>query len=185
MKGIAASLRGALRLAARDPRGLEYLDLSVAGFWRSFLAAAVALPLFLMERRAAQGVVAALDPGRETPPLAAELTVYALGWPLAALVLLGLCWLLGKTDRFAVLVIALNWLSVLTMGIVCAGQIVVLAAPHVFGLFMAAVYIAVLVIEFRVVRIALAAAAPQAIGVVAATTLFGVLFPGVVLRLFG
>ena len=185
VKGIAASLRGALRLAARDPRGLEYLDLSIAGFWRSFLAAAVALPLFLVERRAAQGVVAALDPGRETPPLAAELTVYALGWPLAALVLLGLCWLLGKTDRFAVLVIALNWLSVLTMGIVCAGQIVVLAAPHVLGLFMAAVYIAVLVIEFRVVRIALVAAAPQAIGVVAATTLFGVLFPGVVLRLFG
>ena len=185
MREIRASLHGALRLAARDPRGLDRFNLTVAGFWRSFLAAVVALPLFFVERAVADGILAALDPENDASPFALDLLVFLFTLPLAALVLLGAAWILGRTDRFAVAVIALNWLSVLTLGAVCAAELLVLMAPRTLGLFMLAVYAAILVVEYRVVRIALAVEALPAIGVVAVTTLVGNLFPLSASRLFG
>ncbi len=185
MKETVASLYGVVRLAARDPDGLNHLDLTVEGFWRSFFAALVALPLFLVEREIARGIVAALDPGKGIAPLGADLAVYLLDWPLSALVLLGVTWILGRTDRFALLVIAMNWLAVVSLGILCVTELVVLAAPAIFTPFMMVVHLAILVIEFRVARIALGAGIVPAVGVVIVANLFENLFPVMAFRLLG
>lgn len=42
---IAASLLGALRLLRRDPRGLANFNMTDEGFWRSFFAIVLVLPL--------------------------------------------------------------------------------------------------------------------------------------------
>ena len=177
-------LRGAIRLAAADPKGLDCFDLTVAGFWRSFLAVAVTLPIFALERIAARALVAELDPERRPLSPFEDFAIYIAGWPLAALVLLGACVLLRKTDRFAAGVIALNWLTVLTETALCIGEVAALAAPAAFTLIMVSILMAILVVEYRVLRIALALNMAPAIGVVAAVTLMDNLLSALALRAF-
>ena len=55
---INSSIYGAWRLARRDPGGMNYMNLSVDGFWRSFIAIGLSAPayiLILLVQRAAAG----------------------------------------------------------------------------------------------------------------------------------
>lgn len=45
---IATALYGAYRLARLDPQGMQYFDLSIGGFWRSFFAAVLMAPFFAL-----------------------------------------------------------------------------------------------------------------------------------------
>tara|TARA_B000000441_G_C21433914_1_gene172702 strand:+ start:282 stop:512 length:231 start_codon:yes stop_codon:yes gene_type:complete len=45
---ISVGLSGAIRLIKLDSQGLDYFGDTTADFWRSFLAAAVVAPLFLL-----------------------------------------------------------------------------------------------------------------------------------------
>ena len=45
---VQLAVGGALRLARGDPRGLGFFDTSIDGFWRSFRAAAICYPFFLI-----------------------------------------------------------------------------------------------------------------------------------------
>ena len=42
------ALAGSLRLARGEPTGLSYFDRSLDGFWRSFRAAVICYPLYLL-----------------------------------------------------------------------------------------------------------------------------------------
>lgn len=175
---IMDSLHGVWRLSVRDPAGMGWLNLTVSGFWRSFLAAPIALPIFIGERRVAALLGTLLYPEREIVlSLPLELTIYALTWPAMTALLLGAAWLAGRTDRFAALVIALNWL---TPGVLAALLVVgwtVTLAPQVLGFLLLGMHGFILLIKYRVVRIALEAKPAAAIGVVALSALFGYLFP--------
>src|SRR5262245_21915267 len=82
---IAYALRGLWRLVHLDPRGLEYFDRSIGGFWRSFRVAFLVLPAYVL-----------LIPARMTmdPPtgswqriFAVEILIYLISWlvfPVAA-----------------------------------------------------------------------------------------------------
>lgn len=179
-----AGVHGAVRLAARDPKGIDRFNLTVAGFWRSFLAAAILLPVFAIERIAMRSIIAELDPDRRPLTPLEDLAIYLVGWPLGALALLGACALLRRTDRFAVVVIALNWLTVLTQTAVCIAELVAAIVPSAFSLIVISVMMAILVFKFRVVRIALGLNIAPAIGVVAAVTLVDNLASALALRLF-
>ena len=41
---VIRSIYGAWRLALLDPSGLNWFDVSIEGFWRSFFAAAIVAP---------------------------------------------------------------------------------------------------------------------------------------------
>ena len=45
---VQLAVGGALRLARGDRRGLGFFDTSIDGFWRSFRAAAICYPLYLL-----------------------------------------------------------------------------------------------------------------------------------------
>src|SRR3954447_13476183 len=45
---VQLAVGGALRLACGDRRGLGFFDTSIDGFWRSFRAAAICYPLYLV-----------------------------------------------------------------------------------------------------------------------------------------
>lgn len=184
VRALIAAFRGVLKLAARNPDGLEHFDVSADGFWRSFFAAPVALPFFLVERHASATILAALDPDREPRPIDFELTVYFLSWPAVALAFLGLGLLLQRIHRFPAMVIAFNWLTVATTIVVCMAEIVVYIAPRVLSPFMLAVYAMVAIVEFRVVRVVMILDTLQSIGVVALTTLVSMLISPVVLQLW-
>jgi hypothetical protein len=47
IREVKRSIWGAARFASFDPRGLHYFNLTIEGFWRSFLAAVASLPFFI------------------------------------------------------------------------------------------------------------------------------------------
>ena len=70
---IGRSLYGAWRLLLLDPTGVQWFELSIAGFWRSFFAAALIAPVYvIMVVIGAGNVPAGAGPGaivssRESP----------------------------------------------------------------------------------------------------------------------
>ena len=105
------ALYGAYRLARLDPSGMTYFNLSEEGFWNSFKAAAIILPLFtlLMLVRYA---VDELD----TPLwrfLSVEFIAYVTGWVAFPVLMIGICRQFERLHRYAGFIIAYNWASVL------------------------------------------------------------------------
>jgi len=107
---VAAALYGAWRLLRFDPQGFVWFDLTIDGFWRSFFAAVLVAPAYL--------ILVALDlTGREGPIDGVWATfVLTLGYgaewiafPIAAIFITRL---LGLTEGYVPLIVAGNWIGV-------------------------------------------------------------------------
>ena len=106
---ISRSVYGAWRLALLDTGGMTYFDLSIGGFWRSFGAAFVTLPLYIY-------FVAVTFEGTEATMTAFVLVkalAYAVGWIAFPVVMIGLAPLLGLSARYIDFIVVTNWGSVL------------------------------------------------------------------------
>lgn len=150
---VWSALYGAYRLAFFDPSGMGYFNLTIEGFWRSFFAAVLVAPgyVLLMALRAPPGEN--LDPGAL---VLVETIAYAIAWcafPVAAILLTRL---LGLGRNYVALVIAINWTAVLqTAGfvlVVLLGTI----APGAFGGWLVLLATgAILAYQWFVIRTAL------------------------------
>lgn len=159
---ILSSVYGAWLLVRRREDGMRWLNLTVEGFWRSFFAAVLILPLYVPFSLIEAGM-------REVPAgpyLARELVGYVLVWVCWPLALLALCWLLARTRRFAAMVIASNWVSVPEFAILAGAHLLALALPPFALIAVVAAIAFVLAIEYFVARTALAVGPAPAIGVV-------------------
>lgn len=171
---IAYALRqlaGAWDVMNGRPAGLEKLDLTLEGFWRSFAALLVFLPIdaiLLAGDRADR-----MAEGMAVPPLTpADYLLHLFAGLLALAAFLGvavlLAHLLDQTRRLIALIVALNWSSPIIGGI---GSIPILLflvglLPHaVFDWAIIIVGIVVLACLYLVVRTALAVRPPFAIAV--------------------
>jgi hypothetical protein len=162
---IERALQGAWLLARGETRGMGLFDLSVEGFWKSFAAALLAAPayvLVLLEQYAVLG-----GPEHLAGTVVAEILAYACGWltfPVAAIVLTRL---LGLGGRYVPLIVASNWGAMLQIGLYTVVVIVTLVMPRevrTFGLFAATA--AVLVYQWFVIRTALETSGGIAFGFV-------------------
>ena len=107
---VMRSLYGAYRLALFDPTGHAFVDKTIPGFWRSFQAALLVAPLFLLliiARYSADQIEAPL--GRYIP---IELSAYTLSWLVFPFVMEWLSRTLGCRDRFVGFIVAYNWAMV-------------------------------------------------------------------------
>jgi len=165
---VQLAVGGALRLARGDPRGLGFFDTSIDGFWRSFRAAVICYPFFLIllgfrvstARWQAAGLM---------PIVIVETIGYVISWVAFPLLMLPLSRWLGREERFLPFMVAYNWSQVPQTAL-----FVILAAgaaggllPHAvaqLGDFAAAV--AVLLYEWYIARVALAVSSSQAVPVV-------------------
>ncbi|MEO5337811.1 MAG: hypothetical protein H7841_13100 [Magnetospirillum sp. WYHS-4] len=114
---VVRSLYGAWRLAQMDASGMAWFDTSLGGFWRSFWAAGLVLPLFLamLLLRFSAGAV-----GEEVPflrYLGIELAAYAVQWLLFPVIALEIARLFDKGERYPGFIVAYNWASVLQNGV--------------------------------------------------------------------
>jgi hypothetical protein len=112
---VSYGLFGAWRLAHLDPRGMEYFDTSVEGFWRSFWAAALMAPpyvLFQVLQFARQD--ADLDPLRFFLVEAIGYTILWSAFPLAAWYLAAV---VGKSNRYLGYIVASNWGNVIQIAV--------------------------------------------------------------------
>lgn len=106
---ITRSLYGAWRLARRDPGGMNYFDLSIRGFWRSFGAAVVVLPVYIY-------FVAVNFDGTDASTawfVTVKILAYVAAWGTFPIVMVGLARMLNLTANYVPFIVASNWASVL------------------------------------------------------------------------
>lgn len=157
----AKGVYGAWRLAHGDRAGLSYFDTSMAGFWRSFGAAIVALPAYV-----ALVMLSIAEHDGEVNYggiVLVEGIAYVIDWfafPLAAIYVAD--WM-DKGRNYTRLIVALNWARVLEAIAMLPAVLVATVAPTgPFAFIPVAMFVAILVYHWWVIRTALEATGAEA-----------------------
>jgi hypothetical protein len=173
---VQLAVGGALKLARGDASGLGFFDTSIEGFWRSFRAAAICYPFFLI--LLAFRVSAAHWAASGVPRIVIVETIgYAISWVAFPLLVLSLTRWLGRENRFIPFIVVYNWSQILQTAL-----FVIAAAGAASGLFPGDVgnavdfiaAVAVLVYEWYIARVALQVSASQAVPVVVLDIALGI-----------
>jgi hypothetical protein len=121
-----SSLRGVVRMARFDPDALKYFNLTLDGYWRSFFAAVLLLPIYLVIWFGAG------SPGQDAAaPLARRLLIeginYPLAWTLWPLVSFYIARAVGwGEERYLAYVTAYNWTQIFSQGVMLLAALVFL-----------------------------------------------------------
>ena len=173
---ISVGLSGAVRLVKLDTKGLDYFGDTTADFWRSFLAAAVVIPLFLLYLIIR---FVGSDTDSSFPAyLVAQLLAYAIAWLAFPLIMLYMAPILQKEDKVVRYLVAYNWLSVIQNGVYLPVVILGITGTFAQGLsnFLAMIALMwVLGMTLFVTRKALEVPIGTAAGIVVMDLLLGVL----------
>ncbi|BBK44713.1 hypothetical protein STVA_47330 [Allostella vacuolata] len=177
---IVHALDGAWRLACRDPAGMARFDGSLDSFWKSFFAAVLALPFFVLlialrdlpvEPRGGMAVVAIV-----------EAIAYVASWAAFPLVVFHLTKLIGRRERYLAFIAAFNWSAVIQVTLFLAASalsaIDLLPAAIVQGIAFG-VTMLVLAYEWYVVRVGLAVGGLLASAVVVLDLAVGIVLNGI------
>ena len=151
---IARSLTGAWRLLRFDASGMNFFDLSIDGFWRSFFAAVIALPMYIL-------FVAVSFDGTDAGLFVFVLVkgiAYVAGWAAFPIAMIGIARLLGLTQNYVAFIVAANWAGVLQSAVFVPVNLVAatgaLASDGGAFLYLATLVI-VLVYQWFIARTAL------------------------------
>lgn len=151
------ALAGTLLLAGGERTALDHFDASLGGFWRSFRAAAICFPFYLL---------LAFDPLGGAHPVArsslrmvaVDTIAYVISWTAFPLIILKLCRWIDRDDRFFAFMVAYNWCQVPQVVLFAAIALAATAglpAPLVNDAIAPAATAAVLVYEWFIARVAL------------------------------
>jgi hypothetical protein len=172
---VQLAVGGALRLAIGDRRGLGLFDASLEGFWRSFRAALICYPFYLLFVVVRVGHAQWAAAGATTI-LAVETISYVVSWTAFPLLVLPLTRHLGREHRFFAFMVAYNWSQIPQTALFAlvaldgAAGLLPPSATQAAGVFAAA---AALVYEWYIARVALAVSIPAAMLVVVLDLLLG------------
>jgi hypothetical protein len=165
---VQLAVGGALKLARGDPRGLGFFNTSIDGFWRSFRAAVICYPFFLILLGFRVGA-AHWEASGVMRIVIVETIGYVISWVAFPLLMLPLSRWLGRENRFLPFMVVYNWSQVpqtalfVILGAGAAGGLL----PHaVAQLADLAAAVAVLLYEWYIARVALAVSSSQAVWVV-------------------
>jgi hypothetical protein len=176
---ILRALYGAYRLARFDAGGLTFLDATPGGFWKSFFAAAIVLPLYLL--LLAVRLQSDLPEGTPARFLAIELIAYVIGWVIYPLVMATVARLIDRERHYVRYIVAYNWASVWQNVLYLPVAILSVAGllSGGIGSFIAlAALTAVLVYAWFVARTALGLPGLHAVPLVALDIVLGLMLNG-------
>jgi hypothetical protein len=105
---VRLALAGTWRLARGDRGGLFCFDRTLDGFWRSFRAAVISYPLFLILLGMRVSVAEWQNSGGWRI-LAVETIGYVIGWVAFPLLMLTVTRYLGRAHRFFDFMVPYNW----------------------------------------------------------------------------
>jgi hypothetical protein len=173
---VQLAVGGALKLARGDASGLGFFDTSIEGFWRSFRAAAICYPFFLILLAFRVSAAHWAESG-VLRIVIVETIGYAISWVAFPLLVLSLTRWLGRENRFVPFIVVYNWSQILQTAL-----FVIAAAGAASGLFPGdvgnavdfAAAVAVLVYEWYIARVALQVSASQAVPVVVLDIALGI-----------
>ncbi len=175
------SLYGAWRLARFDSEGLKYFDSTIDGFWRSFFAAVLVAPFYLillvLRYQSDFGHVPALQ------FFSIEGLAYVIAWLAFPVVMITIATSIDRRRYFVRYIVAYNWASVLQNALYL--PIVILAVAGVLGrgaseVLSLAVLTWVLAYSWFITRRALDITGPAAAGIVALDFLLSILIHNII-----
>ncbi len=164
---IAYALFGTYRFALFDRTAMGYFDRSPDGAFRSFYAALFVLPAYV--------VLLILRSGDELADvpliqfLAVETITYVVMWTAYAVIMIDLCRLLARSDRYFGFLCAYNWASLPQITVMMALLALTklgLLAGSLAGLLELLVMIGILVYQWFITRTALNLPSGTAVGLV-------------------
>lgn len=137
---VRAAMAGVVRLWRGDSTAFLSFDRSLAGFWRSFTAAALGAPIHAMllfiSRDEAAGP---LDSVRDA---AVEAIAYVLTWVTFPLLMTEIVRRLGRDDRFFDYMVPYNWAALAQLVLFTLAATLRLVLPGFFGSVLMLVAIA-------------------------------------------
>lgn len=171
---VATALTGALRLARFDADGMAYFDLTPAGFWRSFWAAALVAPFFFLLLLLRH--MEADSAGAFVHDMSIELLAYAIAWLAFPVVMASLSRRLDCQQRYLPYIVAYNWCGAVQnavyLPIAILGFTGALSAALANAMALAAI-LWVLAFSFFVARTVLGVSGTTAFGIVALDLVMG------------
>ena len=180
------ALVGALRLAKGDRGGLSCFDRSLDGFWRSFRAAVIAYPLYLI-LLVMRVTIAEWERSGGFYIIVVETIAYVIAWVAFPLAMLTVTRWLNRSHRFFDFMVPYNWSqlpqSALFVLVGLETESGVLGSQPAQAIEVA-VAVAVLVYEWFIARVALDTTAAAAVFVVFVDLLLGVLISHVASGLY-
>ena len=173
---VQLAMGGALRLARGDRRGLGFFDASLEGFWRSFRAALICYPFYLLLLSFRVAAPQWHASGMPTIVIV-ETTAYVISWAAFPLLILPLVRWLGREEQFFAFMVPYNWSQVPQSALfvlIALNRASGLLPPTAGRLAEFAALLAVMVYEWYIARVALAISGAQASSVVIADLVLGV-----------
>lgn len=168
LREVSSGIYGAWRLALFDPAAMAWFDRGVAGVWRSFWAAPLAYPGFIL-LTVLQIEPALWDRAGALHVLLLESIAYVILWTAFPLIILALCRWLGREEQSLGFITAYNWAQVLQValmvGVLLVERTLALPPPAAASLDLASIA-AVLAYEWFIARTALQAGGVAATAVV-------------------
>lgn len=162
---MSAALFGAWRLARLDPQGLAYFNATVAGFWRSFFAAVICAPGYI--------IVVAADYAQQPPPdvsdarlIAVHAIAYVIGWTAFPLAMVTVTRLLDREGDYIRYIVASNWANVLELALYLPVIGIAVSGVQAFAILPLFATVMILAYQWYVARTALRITAFQATAVV-------------------
>lgn len=163
----SAAIYGAWKLAKYDGRGIDFFDGTVTAFWRSFYAALIVLPAYII-----LVLLRLADTPVTAGPFATmliEVSAYVIGWTAFPLIMFYIARLIDRDALFCRYIVAANWASVLQITFLLA--VTSVAASGVLPTALAAMItfvatIAILAYEWFIARVGLQISGPAACGIV-------------------
>jgi len=175
-KEIFAALYGAYRLAHFDDQGMRYFDTTIPGFWRSFFAAVLVAPLYLVLLLVRYPTLVNEVPlGRF---VAIELIAYVIAWVAFPLIMVSVAKAIDREDNFIRYIVAYNWAAVLQNGlylpiaIMASSGVLPEAAATTLGLLA---LLAIVIYTWFITRTALDIQSGMAAGIVGLDFLLSVI----------
>jgi hypothetical protein len=153
---ILSAIYGAWTLFKLDPRGLAFFEDSVAAFWRSFFAAVIVAPGFVILR-----LIQYSESEQSVDPLAAatvEAIAFVVVWTAFPLALYYLAQGFDKAERYVIAVVALNWSVTIQVALSLPVHLIAVSGilpPGLATLALLTVLVVTLFYEGFVVRTAL------------------------------
>jgi hypothetical protein len=178
---VRFALVGVLRLARGDRGGLSCFDRSIDGFWRSFRAAVIAYPLYLI-LLTMKVTVAEWQKSGGLWIVSVETIAYVIAWSAFPLIMVTVTRWLDRAHRFFDFMVPYNWSQLPQTALFALvgleAESGVFGAPSGQTVEVVAA-IAILVYEWYIARVALDITAVAAVLVVFVDLVLGVLINNV------
>ncbi|NKB54714.1 MAG: hypothetical protein GKS00_00085 [Alphaproteobacteria bacterium] len=170
---VLLSLYGAWRLFLRDPRGLEWLDTSIEGFWKSFFCAVIVLPGYILW-------IAFASSGTGDAGFFRIVTVegitYVIQWTAWPLLMAYLAPTIDRDEYYIRYIVAYNWSAGIQIAIYMIVLVVKFTGTASDGFLVTLGFVATVIIlsyQWYVARVGLEVSGVGAAGIVAGEFVLG------------